>query len=206
MADQLQGAVDKAKSFKVQDLTTYVRNLTKDPPTLATVQPRVLEGIQACISLTVASIASLENEDLYTAIREIPCTSWIPNCTAFLASLKQAYLLKQALLCLQKYKAQHIDPGSIRPLFHVMWGVFFLFYAIGLPGVGSFKHPCNYYKLQLHPQASLLKGAAHHSTYVVPQILCPTVSVKWTAVMHIQKNTERQAQPSVMIDRLKNFT
>ena len=59
MADQLQGAVDKAKSFKVQDLTTYVRNLTKDPPTLATIQPRVMEGIQACFSQVLASATVL---------------------------------------------------------------------------------------------------------------------------------------------------
>lgn len=59
MADQLQGAVDKAKSFKVQDLTTYVRNLTKDPPTLATIQPRVLQGIQACTSRILMSLATI---------------------------------------------------------------------------------------------------------------------------------------------------
>ena len=61
MADQLQGAVDKAKSFKVQDLTTYVRNLTKDPPTLATIQPRVLEGIQVRSALSIRSVASFES-------------------------------------------------------------------------------------------------------------------------------------------------
>ena len=36
---------------------------------------------------------------------------------------------------LQKYTDKYIDQGSIAPLVHVMWGVFFLSYAISWPGV-----------------------------------------------------------------------
>lgn len=51
MSDQLSGAVDKAKAFKIQDLTSYVRNLAKEPPTLSTVQPQVLQGIQVSLNM-----------------------------------------------------------------------------------------------------------------------------------------------------------
>ena len=72
MADQLQGAVDKAKSFKVQDLTTYVRNLTKDPPTLATIQPRVLEGIQVQLMKIPRSMVSFKIPMKFSAVLSYP--------------------------------------------------------------------------------------------------------------------------------------
>ena len=39
------------------------------------------------------------------------------------------------ILPLQAYTTKYIDSGSIKPLMHVMWGVFFVSYAISWPGV-----------------------------------------------------------------------